>query len=670
MDTNNSIQIKILKRGFLLSFLFAILLQSCTSNPLEKFKDQLTPEIANNKEVIKAFIYYQDKGDKQKMNALFFLLNNIDYHYAQYNVLSKKYDSILSPLEYGGEIPAIENKNGFVLQKLITMEKKYGEIKPALTKIRLDIDLLDSDFLIKNIDMAFKAWEESPWQKEISFSDFCETILPYRADKEPIHQWREKAYENFSWVINNDTIHRIKACSMINDSIGKVLSNMIEMKMYPTKLTYDNMYKIKVGVCEDETAFAVLAMRSIGLPVGIDYIPQWPWRSMGHSWNYLLLEDGSSTPFMGTESNPGEPHFKHEKKGKVYRKTFSKQDNSLAQIEKNHERIPKFFRSPYFKDVTHLYAKTHDVIIPIESSYNKEDNYIYLSVFNNQSWIPIDWSITNQNKATFKNIEGGIVYLPQYYKNERLIYNNQPFVLSENGEAKVLYPNYNKLQKITLSRKYPLLKRMDDYLKNMVGGRFELSNNPDFSESVTLKTINQKPEPYLKVVKNKVSNNRYRYIRYVSSAKDSGRCNLAVFKVFGLKKDIELSGKVIGSIGSYKGYGAEKEKAFDNDPSTFFDASEKDWGKAWVGLEFDTPKRISKIEYMPRNDTNTIFKGQEYELFYWDKGWRGTGKKIASDSEEITFENIPSEALYLLHNHSGGKEERIFTYTDGEIRWY
>lgn len=178
---------------------------------------------------------------------------------------------------------------------------------------------------------------------------------------------------------------------------------------------------------------------------------------------------------------------------------------------------------------------------------------------------------------------------------------------------------------------------------------------------------NQKP--YLRSIKNTISKKKYRYIRYVSSKKDSGRCNLAIFNIFDDNSQ-KLKGKIIGSSGSYKGYGAEKEKAFDNNPATFFDAKEEDWGNAWIGLEFTKPVQISKIDFMPRNDTNTIFEGQEYELFYWDKGWHGIGRKIADSSEKITFENVPTGALYLLHNHSGGKEERIFTYENGKVNWY
>jgi hypothetical protein len=32
----------------------------------------------------------------------------------------------------------------------------------------------------------------------------------------------------------------------------------------------------------------------------------------------------------------------------------------------------------------------------------------------------------------------------------------------------------------------------------------------------------------------------------------------------------------------------------------------------------------------------------------------------------LDYKNVPSGGLYLLHNLSRGKEERIFTYEDGQ----
>ena len=44
--------------------------------------------------------------------------------------------------------------------------------------------------LIENIDLAFKAWKTKPWAKDMTLDTFCEYILPYRANKEPVERWR------------------------------------------------------------------------------------------------------------------------------------------------------------------------------------------------------------------------------------------------------------------------------------------------------------------------------------------------------------------------------------------------------------------------------------------------------------------------------------------------
>ena len=93
-------------------------------------------------------------------------------------------------------------------------------------------------------------------------------------------------------------------------------------------------------------------------------------------------------------------------------------------------------------------------------------------------------------------------------------------------------------------------------------------------------------------------------------------------------------------------------------------------GYSWAGLDLGTPKRITKIKYCPRSDTNFILVGDTYELCYWQSGeWVSMGEQIAKD-QYIRYENAPSDALYILHNLTRGKEERIFTYENGkQIFW-
>jgi hypothetical protein len=46
-----------------------------------------------------------------------------------------------------------------------------------------------------------------------------------------------------------------------------------------------------------------------------------------------------------------------------------------------------------------------------------------------------------------------------------------------------------------------------------------------------------------------------------------------------------------------------------------------------------------------------------------------TARQMA-DSTILQYHNAPSNALFWLRNHSGGKEERIFTYENGKQVWW
>jgi hypothetical protein len=61
--------------------------------------------------------------------------------------------------------------------------------------------------------------------------------------------------------------------------------------------------------------------------------------------------------------------------------------------------------------------------------------------------------------------------------------------------------------------------------------------------------------------------------------------------------------------------------------------------------------------------------GQEYELFYWSDGWKSSGKLTASD-KPLTFDNVPSGALYWLVADGSDEEERIFTIENGNQVWW
>lgn len=66
-----------------------------------------------------------------------------------------------------------------------------------------DAQIISSSYLIRNIDHAFKKWEGCSWNKNLSFEDFCEFLLPYRIGDEPLEEWREKYEKKYKAVLDS-----------------------------------------------------------------------------------------------------------------------------------------------------------------------------------------------------------------------------------------------------------------------------------------------------------------------------------------------------------------------------------------------------------------------------------------------------------------------------------
>ena len=71
----------------------------------------------------------------------------------------------------------------------------------------------------------------------------------------------------------------------------------------------------------------------------------------------------------------------------------------------------------------------------------------------------------------------------------------------------------------------------------------------------------------------------------------------------------------------------------------------------------------------PEDDSNLIFPGERYELFYWDGKWRSLGSKLAEQAY-LDYDKVPCNALLWLRNLDKGVQERIFVYANGKQVWY
>ncbi|MDR1121253.1 MAG: discoidin domain-containing protein [Dysgonamonadaceae bacterium] len=400
---------------------------------------------------------------------------------------------------------------------------------------------------------------------------------------------------------------------------------------------------IKMGNCKDYAQYAVYVMRACGIPVCMDYTPQWPFRSHGHNWNVLLDNSGKEIPFMGGESNPGYPNKPDYKMAKAFRTTYAYQKGCLFE-KKGEEQIPATFNTPFIKDVSHRYFEGSDITLRINRPENNHSRFAYLAVFNNRGWIPVHWAEIQRNGyAQFTAMGRDIVYLPVLYVNGALIPAGSSSLVALDGTCKPLIADKTQSQRLVLRRKFPVF--------------------PDFRKVASAGVVTRNPQMCYDTVTTNISR-PYRYWRYVSPGNSYG--NVAEIAFYAGNTKIELDGKILTNS-SHQGNNHEAN-AFDGDGLTFYDAANA--SGSWIGVDFGRAVQVDHIRYLPRNDDNNITPGNEYELFFYDTGGRTSLGRIVAQADSLVYTHVPVGGLYLLKNHTRGQEERIFTYENGKQIWW
>jgi len=628
--------------AFFCIFIFSI---SCTSR-LDyslQIQEALSEAGDNHGQLEEVLQHYgKNPADSLKLKAAQFLIANMPGKYSEY--YDTPWQNIASALYRWNDIP---NK-----EELLT-KHNWGELK-----IEEDVKFITSEFLINNIEMAFKMWKEQPWGKNISFDIFCEEILPYRVGKEPLENWREKVLVSFAdlnkYFHERSSISAVEACYKVNKQLPR-----FTWVGYPVpNMSYSMLMSTPRGTCDEMGALAIFVMRALGIPVVRDFTLQWPNRNIGHSWNAVRDSTGRYVSFMGAESPPGESHLGTRlAKSKVYRCTFAKQHNIL-DIDAN---IPPELRNQYIKDVSFEYKGcTFDVDLPIRfPSSDGVKKYVYLLSMGKEASGIVAWGKVNGHKMHFSDVGKRLLYLPVFYVDDIQLPATYPFRIDDSGNIHLFKPDMLNLQSVTVSdagRSHPWLYRMQL-------GVFEGANTSDFYDKKPLYTIEDMPSASFQVVR--ITNTTpFRYVRYVSPK--GGYCNVAEIEFYA-KNGKKLIGRNIGTPGSWYNSPTTCDKAFDGDPTTFYDAAEGDY--SWTGLDLGRSQTISDIRYLPRVEDNRIVKGCTYELFYWNgQDWKVFEKKTATGCS--LHYQVPSNGLFYIRNATTDTESnKFFIVRNGRQEW-
>ena len=551
----------------------------------------------------------------------------------------------------------------------LELEKQLSDFNKGTQEFVFESDFTNAfeyDFM-ENLNNVYKIRNRVSWSKTIDRHDYLNYILPYKINNSTPEKWRKEVQMDFG-----DKAFKFDSISKATVYLLKKASTMlgefkIDSKIQLPDLPYSSLKKLRLGSCRELSNYTCYVLRSYAIPCYEDFTPNYTNIGSGHFWNAIKDESGKLKPFITPLSGDTLGYFKSDGYviGKVYRKTFFKNVHTPAAVQGNQTFLPYVFNDARLEDVTDQYVKTYDVEIS-NNKVKKEASFAYLSVFNNEQWVPIAWGRTNVKSSSVKydKVGWGSVYLPSFINDQGNTYIQNPFILREDGRVETKAPEKTNLISLKLLRKYPLLPWIRSLIVRMNGGIMQVANKEDFSDAVTIYKINniEENEYYKEIDLN--LNKKYQYFRYLCPPKSHG--NVAEFEFY--QGQDQIKGLVLGTNGYYPGYPEKtKDKIFDGDPLTYFDAAKPDGN--WVGMKFDEPKKITKIRFLPRVAYNIIIPGEMYELFYWDNKWVSLGFQKAS-SQVLNYKDVPSNALYLLKNHSKGKEQRIFTYENGKQVWW
>ena len=610
----------------------------------------------NRLEILKVINHYQniDNQDSLKLKAALFLIRNMPEHGS---IWSEAIDTFRQKVYFSDSLLLMEPMNEW-WRKLKTNHKP--EFHP-------DLKYLKANFLIQNIDGAFKVWQEAPWKNEVSFDIFCRHVLPYRFETELlVDGWRDSLYNEYHPLVKE--VKTVKeAYEIIHDTVWKRL--LSSSSKFPHTLDVVAMMHQRKAACIQRCIMLGSVMRALGIPAAIDNIGRWAnYSNNSHAWASLVTDQGTYSIYEDeweakinnridatifevdypiAEDYPLVTRFK-KKYAKIGRSTFEHQA-CMDDLTQEWQPVQQL-TYPFTIDVSAEYGLDGEVTIQTDK---EELQYAYLCTFaTGQDWMPVCYNKVTDKKCTFSALGDSVIYTVMGYSDGRLLTLENPFLLA-NHQKYPLTPDKSRLRRVELTRKYPLTGKWMNKWAPMTGGRFEGSNDPDFGQAELLYSIDSMPVFHnTATLKNPKA---FRYVRYVSPA----NCEAVLAEIMFMGENGELK--------AIPGNSTVRKVELSLDRNMF---TRPDYKKGFtIGYDLGNPQKLTSIVYFPWNDDNFVVPGHEYELFYYDKGWISLGKQ-KPDAFSLIYKNVPDNALLYLKDYTRGNEERPFTYINGKQIWW
>ena len=398
--------------------------------------------------------YRTDDANPQKLAAARFLIENLPAHYSYYgNSIYEYYDYAARILADTALTPEQQHDS-----LLFITDAKYADLPNHTVP---DAQIITADFLIDNIDKSYTQWTTCPWASQVTFDEYLEWMLPYKAvELQELDAWRDSVLNHFNYGYT----HPIKNDVEYNTTMGvaDMLRNECQEKMQrhglytraglPLLSAY-LLPRQTFGDIPDYALMAVLLMRSAGIPAVLDETPVGSRGTAAVRWYVILGDRGDELASEWDLSTTiGAGFFPYERGPKVYRNTYAINPERWEYRQKAKYQYPFDLGK---KDMTSRYFLTSNLELPIEPAVRKQlkDKYVYIASAvrsDEQPWQIVDFGRMKRGRACFHDMGREVLYQAMGYDGEKLIPITAPFILHK--DRTIEYVSADTIQSPTLDR--------------------------------------------------------------------------------------------------------------------------------------------------------------------------------------------------------------------------
>ena len=397
----------------------------------------------NRAELEKTLSHYLfEDPNPEKFAAAQFLIENMPGHYSYGHSDIYKYYAYADRILADTSLTPEQQRDS-----LLDKTDRRFRAMPFLKKE--DIEIIKADFLIDNIDKSYAQWTTCPWASHLSFEDYLEWLLPYKAaEYQELDAWRDTMLAHFGTCLE----HPVKNDVEYNTTLG--VAEMIRNEAYHglnryglyteaglPLLTAHLQVSQTFGDIPDYALTAVLAFRAAGVPAVLDETPVGSRYTAATKWYVILSDRGEElTSEWDLATMIGGGFFPDERGPKVYRNTYVINKERLDYL-----RYAKFCY-PFElgkKDVTSKYFLTSELEIPIDMVPRIKLNDMYVLIASAvrddmNPWRIVDFGTMKRGKACFHDMGREVLYRVMGYDGNRLIHISDPFILHKDGSLEYI----------------------------------------------------------------------------------------------------------------------------------------------------------------------------------------------------------------------------------------